>query len=113
MIEVVGADIVNLEKVIEEGYVDNFLGFARVMCSFYVNSNLKGFLAERGAIGIVGRRIPALDNYPIYNEYIDADTGIPLTMLGHQKLATGRWFISVTGLFGTEIVDAKHIVPLK
>ena len=112
MLEVVGADIVNLERVIELGYVDNFLGFARVMCSYYVDSNLKGFLAERGAIGIVGRRIPALDTYPIYNEYIDADTGVPLTMLGHQRLADGAWFVSVTGLFGTEIVDANHIVPL-
>lgn len=113
LLEVVGADIVNLQKVIEEGYVDNFLGFKRVLCSASVESNLVGFIAEYGAIGIAGRRIPLLEGYPVYNEYTDGDTGLPITLVGFQKFATGAYYITATALFGTNIVDADHIITLK
>lgn len=112
LIETVNMDVVGLQKAVETGYVENLLGFKRVVCSDAVNAGLKGFLAEYGAVGIAGRRIPLLDNYPIYQEYIDEETGVPLTLLGHQRLSDGRWYITATGLFGTNIVDAKHIKPL-
>ena len=41
LIEVLGEKVVNLEKVVEEGYIENFLGFARIVCSYYVDSHIK------------------------------------------------------------------------
>lgn len=113
LLEVVGADIVNLEKVIETGKIDNFLGFKRILCSASVNSNLIGFIAEYGAIGVAGRRIPLLEGYPFYEEFTDADTGIPATLIGFQKWATGDYFITATTLFGTNIVRPEGIITLK
>ena len=112
LLEVLGADVVNLEKVIETGKIDNFLGFKRVLCSASVNSNLAGFIAEYGAIGMAGRKIPLLEGYPYYEEFIDGDTGIPATLVGFQKWATGDYFVTATTLFGTNIVDADAIVGL-
>ena len=112
LLEVLGADVVNLEKVIETGKIDNFLGFKRVLCSASVNSNLAGFIAEYGAIGMAGRKIPLLEGYPYYEEFIDGDTGIPATLVGFQKWATGDYFVTATTLFGTNIVDKDAIIGL-
>jgi hypothetical protein len=112
MLEVVGADIVNLEKVIETGKVDNFLGFRRILCSASVDSGLLGFIAEYGAIGVAGRRIPLLEGYPLYEEFIDSDTGIPATLIGFQKWATGDYYVTATALFGADIVRAAGVVRL-
>lgn len=112
LLEVVGADIVNLEKVIETGKIDNFLGFKRILCSASVNSDLIGFIAEYGAIGIAGRRIPLLEGYPFYEEFTDTDTGIPATLIGFQKWATGDYFVTATVLFGTSIVRPEGIITL-
>lgn len=113
LLEVLGADIVNLERVIETGKIDNFLGFKRILCSASVNSNLVGFIAEYGAIGVAGRRIPLLEGYPFYEEFTDADTGIPATLVGFQKWATGDYYITATTLFGTNIVRPEGIITLK
>lgn len=113
LLEVLGADIVNLERVIETGKIDNFLGFKRILCSASVNSDLVGFIAEYGAIGVAGRRIPLLEGYPFYEEFTDADTGIPATLVGFQKWATGDYFITATTLFGTNIVRPEGIITLK
>lgn len=113
LLEVLGADIVNLERVIETGKIDNFLGFKRILCSASVNSDLVGFIAEYGAIGVAGRRIPLLEGYPFYEEFTDADTGIPATLVGFQKWATGDYFITATTLFGTAIVRPEGIITLK
>lgn len=112
LIEVLGADITNLQEVIKYGFVDNFLGFRRIVCSSAVDSGLKGFLAEYGAIGVAGRRIPLLEGYPEYAEYIDSETGIPATLVGFQDYKTGSMHITATALFGTSIVDPTHVVPL-
>ena len=112
LLEVLGADVVNLEKVIETGKIDNFLGFKRIICSASVNSNLVGFIAEYGAIGMAGRKIPLLEGYPYYEEFIDGDTGIPATLVGFQKWATGDYFVTATTLFGTNIVNKDSVIGL-
>lgn len=112
LLEVLGMDVVNLQAAIETGKVDNFLGFHRVLASGAVDSNILGFIAERGAIGIAGRRVPLLEGYPVYEEFIDKDTGIPATLVGFLKYATGDYFITATALFGTNITNANAIVPL-
>ena len=112
LLEVLGMDVVNLQAAIETGKVDNFLGFHRVLCSGAVDSGILGFIAERGAIGIAGRRVPLLEGYPVYEEFIDKDTGIPATLVGFLKYATGDYFITATTLFGTDITNAGAIVPL-
>jgi hypothetical protein len=104
---------VNLERVIETGKIDNFLGFKRILCSASVNSDLIGFVAEYGAIGVAGRRIPLLEGYPYYEEFVDTDTGIPATLVGFQKWATGDYYITATTLFGTQIVRPEGIITLK
>lgn len=113
LLEVVGADIVNLEKVIETGKIDNFLGFKRILCSGAVSEGLVGFVAEYGAIGVAGRRIPLLEGYPFYAEFVDADTGVPATLVGFQKWDTGDYFVTATVLFGTDIVRPEGIITLK
>jgi len=112
LLEVLGADVVNLENVIETGKIDNFLGFKRIICSASVNANLVGFIAEYGAIGVAGRKIPLLEGYPYYEEFVDGDTGIPATLVGFQKWATGNYFVTATTLFGTNIVNQDAIVGL-
>ena len=112
MLDTINGTIVNMQSAIETGYIDNFLGFKRVLCSKSVDAGYIGFIAEYGAIGIVGRKIPLLDNYPIYGEFVDANTGIPMTLLGHQRLSDGKWFINATALFGTNIVDPDGLVLL-
>lgn len=112
LLEVLGMDVVNLQAAIETGKVDNFLGFHRVLCSGAVDANLLGFIAERGAIGIAGRRVPLLEGYPVYEEFIDRDTGIPATLVGFLKYATGTYYITATALFGTNIVNSGAIIPL-
>lgn len=112
LLEVLGADVVNLEKVIETGKIDNFLGFKRIICSASVAAGLVGFIAEYGAIGMAGRKIPLLEGYPVYEEFIDGDTGIPATLVGFQKWATGDYHVTATTLFGTNIVDADAIIGL-
>lgn len=114
LLEVLGADVVNLQYAIENGYIDNFLGFRRILASGSVDASLKGFMAEYGAIGIVGRRIPLLDEttYPWYASYTDEESGIPVTLIGFNKFATGKVHITATALFGTAIVDSKHVIPL-
>lgn len=112
LLEVVGADIVNLEKAIETGKIDNFLGFKRILCSASVDAGILGFIAEYGAIGVAGRRIPLLEGYPLYEEFVDSDTGIPATLIGFQKWATGDYFVTATALFGTNIVNTDAIVAL-
>lgn len=112
LLEVLGMDVVNLQAAIETGKVDNFLGFRRVLGSASVDSNLLGFIAERGAIGVAGRRVPLLEGYPMYEEFIDRDTGIPATLVGFLKYATGAYYVTATALFGTAITNAGGIVPL-
>lgn len=112
LLEVLGADVVNLEKVIETGKIDNFLGFKRIIASASVAAGLVGFIAEYGAIGMAGRKIPLLEGYPYYEEFTDGDTGIPATLVGFQKWATGDYFVTATTLFGTNIVDADAIIGL-
>lgn len=112
LLEVLGMDVVHLESAIETGKIDNFLGFRRILCSASVDSGILGFIAEYGAIGIAGRKIPLLEGYPYYEEFTDADTGIPATLVGFQKWATGDYFVTATVLFGTAIVNAKGIIPL-
>lgn len=112
LLEVLGMDVVNLQAAIETGKVDNFLGFHRVLCSASVDSDLLGFIAERGAIGIAGRRVPLLEGYPMYQEFTDKDTGVPATLIGFLKYATGTYYITATALFGTAITNKDAIVPL-
>lgn len=112
LLEVLGMDVVNLQGAIETGMVDNFLGFHRVLASGAVDAGILGFIAERGAIGVAGRRVPLLEGYPVYEEFIDKDTGIPATLVGFLKYATGDYFITATVLFGTNITNAGAIVPL-
>ena len=112
LLEVLGMDVVNLQGAIETGMVDNFLGFHRVLASGAVDAGILGFIAERGAIGVAGRRVPLLEGYPVYEEFIDKDTGIPATLVGFLKYATGDYFITATALFGTNITNAGAIVPL-
>lgn len=112
LIEVLGMDVVHLEKAIETGKIENFLGFKAILCSASVDSGILGFIAERGAIGMAGRKIPLLEGYPVYEEFIDKDTGIPATLVGFLKFATGEYFITATTLFGTAITRAAGIVPL-
>lgn len=112
LLEVLGMDVVNLQAAIETGKVDNFLGFHRVLCSGAVDADILGFIAERGAIGVAGRKVPLLEGYPVYEEFIDKDTGIPATLVGFLKYATGDYFITATALFGTNITNAGAIVPL-
>ena len=112
LIEVLGMDVVHLEKAIETGKIDNFLGFKSILCSASVDSNLLGFIAEHGAIGVAGRKVPLLEGYPMYQEFIDKDTGIPATLIGFLKYATGSYYITATALFGTAVTRAAGIVPL-
>lgn len=112
LIEVLGMDVVHLESAVETGKIDNFLGFKRIICSASVDSNLLGFIAEHGAIGIAGRKVPLLEGYPVYQEFIDKDTGIPATLVGFLKYATGQYYITATALFGTAITRAAGIIPL-
>lgn len=112
LIEVLGMDVVHLEKAIETGKIENFLGFKAILCSASVDAGILGFIAERGAIGMAGRKIPLLEGYPVYEEFIDKDTGIPATLVGFLKYATGEYFITATTLFGTAITRAGGIVPL-
>lgn len=112
LIEVLGMDVVHLEKAVETGMIDNFLGFKRVLASASVDSGILGFIAERGAIGVAGRKVPLLEGYPVYQEFVDKDTGIPATLIGFLKYATGDYFITATALFGTAITRAAGIVPL-
>lgn len=105
-------DVIGQGKAYETGFVDNFLGFRRIISSFKVDAGLKGFIAEYGAIGIAGRRIPMLENYPFYEEYIDDATGIPTTLVGFQKFATGNYYITATTLFGTSIINKDAIIGL-
>ena len=112
LIEVLGMDVVHLEKAIETGKIENFLGFKAILCSASVASGILGFIAERGAIGMAGRKIPLLEGYPVYEEFIDKDTGIPATLVGFLKYATGEYFITATTLFGTAVTRAAGIVPL-
>ena len=112
LIEVLGMDVVHLETAVETGKIDNFLGFRRILCSAGVDSGLLGFIAERGAIGVAGRKVPLLEGYPVYQEFIDKDTGVPATLVGFLKYATGSYFITATALFGTAVTRAAGIVPL-
>ena len=112
LIEVLGMDVVHLEKAIETGKIDNFLGFKSILCSASVDSNILGFIAEHGAIGVAGRKVPLLEGYPMYQEFIDKDTGIPATLIGFLKYATGSYYITATALFGTAVTRAAGIVPL-
>ena len=112
LIEVLGMDVVNLESAVETGKIDNFLGFRRVLVSASVDSGLLGFIAERRAIGVAGRKVPLLDGFPVYEEFTDADTGIPATLVGFLKYATGSYYITATALFGTAVTRAASIVPL-
>ena len=112
LIEVLGMDVVHLEKAIETGKIENFLGFKSILCSASVDSNILGFIAEHGAIGVAGRKVPLLEGYPMYQEFIDKDTGIPATLIGFLKYATGSYYITATALFGTAITRAAGIVPL-
>lgn len=112
LIEVLGMDVVHLEAAVETGKIDNFLGFRRILCSAGVDSGIEGFIAERGAIGVAGRKVPLLEGYPMYQEFIDKDTGIPATLVGFLKYATGSYYITATALFGTAITRAAGIVPL-
>lgn len=112
LIEVLGMDVVNLQSAVETGRIDNFLGFRAVVCSGKVDDSILGFVAERGAIGIVGRRIPLLEGYPVYQEFVDEETGVPVTLVGFLNFATGDYFITATALFGAAITRAAGIVPL-
>lgn len=112
LIEVLGMDVVHLERAVETGRIENFLGFKSILASNSVDSNILGFIAERGSIGIAGRKIPLLEGYPVYEEFIDKDTGVPATLVGFLKYATGAYYITATALFGTAITNANAIVPL-
>ena len=112
LIEVLGMDVVHLENAVETGKIDNFLGFKRILCSASVDSDILGFIAERGAIGVAGRKVPLLEGYPMYQEFIDKDTGIPATLIGFLKYATGAYYITATALFGAAITNKDAIIPL-
>lgn len=112
-LDAIPGTIVNLQTAIETGIVENFLGFKRVMSSKYVDEDLEGFIATVNAIGVVSRRLPLIAEYPVAESAVSEESGLAITLLGHQNYATGKFYISANALFGTGVLDETQIVRLK
>ena len=101
-------------NALAEGMFKGFVGFDYVIASPYLAEGVKGFIAEKGALGFGGRAIE-IDPSP-YREVgsvADEGTGAPITLLSFTKPETGHSYITATGLYGCKVIDPKHIVVLK
>lgn len=104
---VVGTD------ALAKGMFKGFVGFDYVVATPYLAEGIKGFIAEKGAMGFGGRGIEVDESaYKQSGTVADEQTGAPITILLFTKPETGCSHVTATGLYGCKIIDPKHIVKL-
>lgn len=104
---VVGTD------ALAKGMFKGFVGFDYVIATPYLAEGVKGFIAEKGALGFGGRGIEVDESaYKQSGTVADEHTGAPITLLMFTKPETGYSHVTATGLYGCKIIDPKHIVRL-
>lgn len=101
-------------NALADGMFKGFVGFDYVIASPYLAEGIKGFIAEKGALGFGGRGIEVDQSaYREVGTVADEGTGAPITLLSFTKPETGASHITATGLYGCKIIDGTHIVVLK
>lgn len=108
------SDIANLERVIEQGYIDNFLGFKRVICTKALPTGVNGAILGPNAIGLANRTLDFDgEAYTALQTYTDDASGLSITLLVFTDPNTGKKKVSATALFGKGIIRKEEIILLK
>lgn len=113
-LEVINGDISNLEKAIQTGYIDNFLGFKRIVSTKSLPTGVNGAIIGPSGIGIAARNIDLdASAYKSLQTFQDVDSGVPITLLTYTDPATGNVKISATAIWGQNIIVPEQITLLK
>lgn len=114
MLSLFDSSVYGGNEAVQNGYVKNLYGFARVVEGRNLPSGVKGALVQKDALAFASRALAIADE-GAYSEVgtVSDPSGLTLTVLKHGSPSKNKGFLNVVCVFGGRIVKLDEIKVIK